>query len=111
MEGGDGCGKSTQIGLLSEALKLRGVAVLVSREPGGTPLGQQLRHHIQHGPDDVDPLEALLYAADRVYHVSTCFVQALACGATILEDRYIDSSVAYQAARDLGSQEIRALSE
>lgn len=112
-EGGDGCGKSTQIGLLSEALKLRGVAVLVSREPGGTPLGQQLRHHIQHGPDDVDPrTEALLYAADRAYHVSTLLRPALARGATILEDRYIDSSVAYQgAARDLGSQEIRALSE
>lgn len=112
-EGGDGCGKSTQVRMLAEALEKRGVDVLASREPGGTTLGQQLRNHIQHGPDDVDPrTEALLYAADRAYHVATLLRPALARGATILEDRYIDSSVAYQgAARDLGAEEIRSLSQ
>lgn len=112
-EGGDGCGKTTQIALLAEALEARGVRVLVTREPGGTDLGQHLRRHIQHGPEDMDPrTEALLYAADRAYHAATVLRPALAEGITVLGDRYIDSSVAYQgAARHLGPEEIRSLSE
>lgn len=111
-EGGDGCGKSTQVALLSEALASRGVKAIATREPGGTPLGVQLRAHIQHGPEDVDPrTEALLYAADRAYHVATMLRPALTEGTTVLADRYTDSSVAYQgAARLLGSEEIRGLS-
>ncbi len=112
-EGGDGCGKTTQVAILAEELKRRGVNVLATREPGGTELGQQLRNHIQHGPEDVDPrTEALLYAADRAYHVATVLRPALGDGAVVLEDRYTDSSVAYQgAARELGAEEIRGLSD
>ncbi|WP_099331857.1 dTMP kinase [Actinomyces minihominis] len=112
-EGGDGCGKSTQVKRLAEELQARGVDVLSTREPGGTPLGQKLREHIQHGPADVDPrTEALLYAADRAYHAATLLRPAIAAGTTVLEDRYTDSSVAYQgAARDLGPEEIRRLSD
>ncbi len=112
-EGGDGCGKTTQVALLADELSRRGVATLASREPGGTELGQQLRNHIQHGPEDVDPrTEALLYAADRAYHVATVLRPALESGAVVLEDRYTDSSVAYQgAARQLGPKEIRGLSD
>lgn len=112
-EGGDGCGKSTQIGLLNEALSDRGVNTLATREPGGTPLGAQLRAHIQHGPEDIDPrTEALLYAADRAYHAATVLRPALAAGTTVLADRYTDSSVAYQgAARQLGTDEVRGLSD
>ena len=112
-EGGDGCGKTTQVALLQKELQDREVDVLASREPGGTPLGQQIREHIQHGPEDVDPrTEALLYAADRAYHVATMLRPALEQGVVVLEDRYTDSSVAYQgAARELGTAEIRGLSD
>lgn len=112
-EGGDGCGKTTQVALLQKELLDRGIDVLATREPGGTPLGQQLREHIQHGPEDVDPrTEALLYAADRAYHVATMLHPALERGMVVLEDRYTDSSVAYQgAARELGTAEIRGLSD
>lgn len=112
-EGGDGCGKSTQVALLQKALSNRGVRVRATREPGGTPLGVQLRAHIQHGPEDIDPrTEALLYAADRAYHAANVLRPALAAGEVVLEDRYTDSSVAYQgAARELGAEEIRALSD
>lgn len=112
-EGGDGCGKTTQVAILQRELQDRGVGVLATREPGGTPLGQKLREHIQHGPEDVDPrTEALLYAADRAYHVATMLRPALEEGVVVLEDRYTDSSVAYQgAARELGTAEIRGLSD
>lgn len=111
-EGGDGCGKSTQVSLLADALESRGVDVLATYEPGATELGASLRLLIQHGPEDVDPrTEALLYAADRAYHVANVIRPALARGTLVLEDRYIDSSVAYQgAARELGPTEIRGIS-
>lgn len=112
-EGGDGSGKTTQIQRVRQWFELRGRTVLVTREPGGTKLGLQLRQLVQHGPEDVDArTEALLYAADRAYHVSTVVRPALAAGRVVLGDRYIDSSVAYQgAARALGVEEIRSLSE
>ncbi len=111
-EGGDGSGKSTQLRLLTEALNEEGAPVLATREPGGTDLGLQLRNLVQHGPEDVDArTEALLYAADRAYHVATVIRPALDQGLTVLEDRYIDSSVAYQgAARQLGTEEVEGLS-
>ena len=111
-EGGDGAGKTTQIQAAREWFELAGRTVLVTREPGGTEMGRELRRLVQHGPEDVDPrTEALLYAADRAYHVSTMIRPALEAGTVVLGDRYIDSSVAYQgAARSLGTDEIRALS-
>ena len=90
----------------------RGREVIVTREPGGTELGTEIRRLVQNGPEDVDArTEALLYAADRAYHVATVIRPALERGAVVLGDRYIDSSLAYQgAARSLGVDEIASLS-
>ena len=111
-EGGDGSGKSTQIQSVREWFESRGREVIVTREPGGTELGTEIRRLVQNGPEDVDArTEALLYAADRAYHVATVIRPALERGAVVLGDRYIDSSLAYQgAARSLGVDEIASLS-
>lgn len=111
-EGGDGSGKSTQIRTLGKQLQELGVPLLVTFEPGATELGVQLRELVQHGPEDVDArTEALLYAADRAYHVATVIKPALASGVSVLTDRYIDSSVAYQGiGRGLGEDAVRELS-
>ena len=111
-EGVDGAGKTTQIRNAREWFEERGFEVVMTCEPGGTPLGAELRRLVQNGPDDIDPrTEALLYAADRAYHVATVVRPALARGAVVLGDRYIDSSLAYQgAARSLGVDEIAAMS-
>ncbi|MCK6212446.1 dTMP kinase [Georgenia sp. EYE_87] len=110
-EGGDGAGKTTQRDLLGEWLGGLGHEVVLTREPGGTALGQVLRDAVLHG-EDLDPrTEALLYATDRAHHVHRLVRPALARGAVVVTDRYLDSSVAYQgAARELGDDEIRALS-
>ena len=110
-EGGDGSGKSTQIQSVREWFESRGREVIVTREPGGTELGTEIRRLVQNGPEDVDArTEALLYAADRAYHVATVIAPALERGAVVLGDRYIDSSLAYQgAARSLGVDEIASL--
>lgn len=112
-EGIDGCGKTTQAAKAQSALEDTGYAVMLTREPGGTQLGADIRKLILHGPADVDPrCEALLYAADRAYHVATKVRPALAVGQIVLQDRYLDSSVAYQGAgRQLGANEVRHLSE
>ncbi|MGO1511111.1 MAG: dTMP kinase [Actinomycetaceae bacterium] len=111
LEGGDGAGKSTQQARLVEAIAATGREAVATREPGGTPLGAEIRRLILHG-EHVDPrAEALLYAADRAHHVATLVRPALARGAVVVTDRYIDSSVAYQGvARDLGADEVRELS-
>ena len=111
-EGGDGSGKSTQIQSVREWFESRGREVIVTREPGGTELGTEIRRLVQNGPEDVDArTEALLYAADRAYHVATVIGPALERDAVVLGDRYIDSSLAYQgAARSLGVDEIASLS-
>ena len=111
-EGGDGSGKSTQIQSVRDWFESRGREVIVTREPGGTELGTEIRRLVQNGPEDVDArTEALLYAADRAYHVATVIGPALERGAVVLGDRYIDSSLAYQgAARSLGVDEIASLS-
>ena len=111
-EGGDGAGKSTQLRLLAESLRERGVPVLLTREPGGSALGEQIRSLVldpEHAP--VDPrTEALLFAASRSAHVQRTLLPALREGITVLTDRYLDSSVAYQgAARELGTQTVRDL--
>ena len=111
-EGGDGAGKGTQLGLLGAWLTDAGHRVVRTREPGGTGLGLELRELILHRPDEIAPrAEALMYAADRAQHVATVVRPALADGAIVLQDRYLDSSVAYQGSgRDLGADEVRSLS-
>jgi len=109
-EGLDGCGKTTQARLLAAALEETGVEVVLTREPGGTPLGEQIRDLVLHG-DHVAPwAEAALYAAARAQHVEELIRPALARGATVVCDRYVDSSVAYQGAgRELGVEQVLAL--
>lgn len=110
VEGGDGAGKSTQVALLAQRLRADGLDVLVTRQPGGTPLGERLRELVLHG-DHVSPrAEALLYAADKAQHVDTVVAPALAAGQVVVTDRYVDSSIAYQGAgRDLGPEEVAEL--
>lgn len=111
-EGGDGSGKSTQSALLVQWLEAQGRTVVVSREPGGTELGLELRQIVLHRRGDIAPrAEALLYAADRAHNVATKVRPALERGDIVVQDRYLDSSVAYQGAgRVLGAQEVRDLS-
>lgn len=109
-EGGDGAGKSTQVQLLAAALTSAGRDVLVTRQPGGTDLGVEIRTLVLHG-DHVSPrAEALLYAADKAHHVDTLIAPALAEGRVVVTDRYVDSAIAYQGAgRDLGAEEVARL--
>jgi dTMP kinase len=102
-EGLDGCGKTTQARLLAESLAADGADVVSTREPGGTPLGESIRELVLHG-DHVAPwAEAALYAAARAQHVDQVIRPALERGATVVCDRYVDSSVAYQGVgRGLG---------
>lgn len=112
LEGGDGSGKSTQAQLLGEWLQAQGRTVVRTREPGGTEVGVAIREIVLHHRGEVSPrAEALLYAADRAQHVATLVRPALARGEIVLQDRYLDSSVAYQGAgRVLGGTEVRDLS-
>jgi dTMP kinase len=98
-EGIDGSGKSTQLRMLASVLRLRGMDVVQTREPGGTPLGARLREALLDAQEQVDPLaELLLYAADRAQHVRALLRPALAAGRVVLSDRYADATVAYQGA-------------
>lgn len=111
-EGGDGAGKTTQIGLLADRLRNEGVEVVLTREPGGTDLGVKIRQALLHGEDLSPRTEALLYAADRSHHIATVVRPALERGATVITDRYMDSSIAYQgAARGLGIETITGLNK
>ena len=109
-EGGDGAGKSTQVRFLAQAFRDAGRQVLVTRQPGGTPLGARIRELLLHG-DHVSPrAEALLFAADKAHHVDEVIRPALRAGDVVITDRYVDSSVAYQGAgRDLGADEIHQI--
>src|SRR5215471_18717838 len=96
-EGIDGCGKSTQLRLLTSELRARGLNVLTTREPGGTTLGQKLRAALLNVEEQVDPLaELLVFAADRAQHVRTVVRPALAQNQIVISDRYADATVAYQ---------------
>lgn len=112
LEGGDGSGKTTQAALLEHWLREQGRSVVRTREPGGTEVGVLIRDIVLHHRGDIAPrAEALLYAADRAHHVETLVRPALARGDVIIQDRYLDSSVAYQGAgRVLDGVEIRDLS-
>lgn len=110
-EGGDGAGKSTQARLVAQALNGRGLQVVTTREPGGTTVGAAIREVLLHGEHVAPRAEALLFAADRGHHAATVVRPALAAGAVVLTDRFMDSSVAYQgAARGLAHAEVRQLS-
>jgi dTMP kinase len=112
LEGGDGAGKTTQAALLEEWLTGAGHTVVRTREPGGTDVGVLVRDIVLHHRGEVAPrAEALLYAADRAHHVESLVGPALARGEVVIQDRYLDSSVAYQGAgRVLGRDEVRELS-
>jgi dTMP kinase len=106
-EGADGSGKSTQARLLRDALAAEGRDVVLTREPGGTELGERARELVLNGPHMGAWAEAALYAASRAEHVEEVIRPALDRGATVVCDRYIDSSLAYQGvARGLGIEAV-----
>ena len=113
-EGGDGSGKSTQMNALVKWMQARGEPVVMTREPGGTKIGRRIRELLLD-PDaaEMDPhAEALLYAADRAQHAREVILPALRSGKTVISDRFVDSSLAYQGlARGLGLEEIYRISE
>ncbi|WP_232254197.1 dTMP kinase [Brevibacterium casei] len=111
IEGGDGSGKSTQIARISRALADEGYSVESTREPGGTELGRQIRSVLFDSEPPSPRTEALLFAADRAHHVASLVDPGLDAGSIVITDRYIDSTVAYQAAgREFDPTTILALS-
>ena len=114
LEGSDGCGKSTQIGLLKDYLIRRGFEPVLTREPGGCPISERIREVILSlDSKGMSPeCEALLYAASRVEHVREVIEPALKCGKIVICDRFLDSSIAYQAyGRELGGAFVRQINE
>src|SRR6185503_1929520 len=98
-EGIDGCGKSTQLRMLTGELRARRLEVVTTREPGGTTLGKKLRAALLDVEEQVDPLaELLVFAADRAQHVRTVLRPAIEAGRIVFSDRYADATVAYQGA-------------
>ncbi|WP_225983814.1 dTMP kinase [Epidermidibacterium keratini] len=110
-EGGEGAGKSTQIARLAQHLEAEGREVIVTFEPGGTPLGKEVRRLVLSPDSHVTPRsEALLYAADRAHHVDTVIEPALAADKVVICDRYVDSTYAYQGAgRALALDDVRTV--
>jgi dTMP kinase len=114
LEGGEGAGKSTQLRALAEALRGRGLEVVETREPGGSPGAEAIRKLLLEGGDDrwTPQGEALLFAAARADHVARTIRPALERGAWVLSDRFLDSSLAYQGgAAGVGMAAVRALHE
>jgi dTMP kinase len=110
-EGVDGSGKSTQAKLLVEWLEAAGHRVLLTREPGGTPVGEAVRKLVLNGDHMTAWTEATLFASARAEHVARAIRPALEAGQHVVCDRYLDSSVAYQGiARGLGEEKVRDLS-
>jgi len=109
-EGVDGSGKSTQAELLRDALAAEGREVVLTREPGGTEIGERVRELVLDGPAMTPWAEAALFAAARAELVETVIRPALARGASVISDRYIDSSLAYQGiARGVGVEHVLEL--
>lgn len=98
VEGIEGAGKTTAIKSIEESLRLAGRTPLVTREPGGTGLGREIRQMVLHGEHLSPVVETLLFAADRGHHADLVLWPALRSGVDVICDRYIDSSVAYQTA-------------
>jgi dTMP kinase len=112
LEGGEGVGKSTQAKRLAEALRARGIDVVETREPGGSPGAEAIRKLLLEGAGDrwTPQAEALLFAAARADHVARTIRPALEAHKWVLCDRYLDSSIAYQGgASGLGEEAIRSL--
>lgn len=107
-EGSDGCGKSTQLKMAAEYLQEKKIDVISTRDPGGTPLGAKIREILLHHEGKVATYcELFLYLADRAQHIDEKILPALAEGKTVLCDRYVDSTLAYQGyARGLDNDEI-----
>ena len=109
-EGADRSGKSTQAELLRDALAADGRDVVLTREPGGTEIGERIRELLLDGPPMAPRTEATLFAAARAEHVETVIRPSLARGAIVIADRYIDSSLAYQGiARGVGLDDVLEL--
>jgi dTMP kinase len=107
LEGVDGSGKTTQANLLAESLRTEGRDVVATREPGGTPLGEEVRRLLLEGVEVSPWVEAALFAAARAELVARVIAPALQAGRVVVCDRYIDSSLAYQGiARQLGVQRV-----
>ena len=97
LEGPEGAGKTTQAKNLSKQLDTLGIPHLITRDPGGTPLGRQIRRILLNPENPINPVtELLLYQADRAQHVSEVILPALEAGTLVICDRYTDSTIAYQ---------------
>lgn len=112
-EGIDKSGKSTQVALLVEYLQAAGRQVVVTHEPGGTEVGQQIRKLVLHSETEIDPTaEMLLFAADRAHHVASLIQPALKAGNVVITDRYVDSTLAYQGyGRGLDLDRLKAIQQ
>ncbi len=113
-EGCDGCGKNTQLKLLSEYLTKNGVPHIFTREPGGGKISEAIREILLNGKNSemTDECEALLYSASRMQHLADRVIPALNEGKLVICDRYVDSSLAYQAyARGLGEEFIENINK
>ncbi len=110
-EGGEGAGKTTQLARLAERLKTRGIAVVTTREPGGTPTAEAVRTFLLkgRGKELGRDAEAIIFAAARADHVRNLIAPALAAGKWVLCDRFIDSTRAYQGAAGVDTRIITAL--
>lgn len=112
LEGGEGAGKSTQLRALADALRARGIEIVETREPGGSPGAELIRELLLNGPQDRwgAEAEALLFAAARSDHVDKMIRPALQAGRWVLSDRFLDSSLAYQGgAGGLGIAAVRSI--
>jgi dTMP kinase len=114
-EGSEGCGKTTQIQRLAARLEKTGQPVLLTREPGGTPLGESIRHLLkfaEEGKDMTPETELLLFAASRAQLVRRVIEPALEAGSWVIADRFMDSTTVYQGvARRLDHQAVRFINE
>ena len=114
IEGTDGAGKTTQIGLLEKYLTDKGFKVVCTREPGGTPISEKIREIIidRNNAEMTDITEALLYAAARAQHTSEVILPTLNDGGVVISDRYLDSSIVYQGfARGMGEKLIKSINK